>query len=231
MKSCNIICNMKQLKLKDAFRNCARKKVRVCSIDPGYVNLGFVVVDIFAQGEVSFVHGERVDITKWCCRGEDCNLGHSATTADWLDHFLRERRVFFKQAQLVLIERQPPFGFRDIEQILFHIFRSKAVLVSPRSMHKHFNVQGMEYDNRKSALLRRSVSYFSNRSRGSQKFNLCISNMGTRCHDVSDALCITIYYSTTPQLVHAFPQFRKAQTTSIDFSDFLCHATKTYKNC
>jgi hypothetical protein len=52
-------------------------------------------------------------------------------------------------------------GLKDIEQLLFKAFRSKAILVSPNSMHAHFGLPSGDYDLRKDLVTSIGKTYLS----------------------------------------------------------------------
>ena len=130
---------------------------------------------------------DRIDITnmkhfntKFC----DCKLEHESCIPDYLDHFVQENTILFNSADIILIERQPPVGITNVQDLLFIKFRSKVILISPRSVHSYFNMS-KDYDIRKVESELISKKYLDT----FDKFN-----NNTRRHDMSDAMLMIIFY-------------------------------------
>lgn len=90
-----------------------------------------------------------------------------------------------READVVLIERQPPTGIGTITAFWYSRYRDKIVLVHPRSVHKMFGMGHLSYDMRKRA----SVDIAS-------KFipDLGAGGGGRRVHDVADALVMICFH-------------------------------------
>lgn len=180
--------------------------VMLLSIDVGLVNLGMALVEATHEGLRCHL-AERVDITEFRCRhdgGCRCPLHHEAVPVDWVAHLFVSHERAFTQADVVLIERQPPGGFRCVEQLLYQACREKAVLVHPRSFQAHFGVGGLEYDERK-----RHLVYTARRLyRGSEVAAAALA--AQRAHDVADALLFAAYHAAKPDVKRALlPPHRK----------------------
>ena len=55
-------------------------------------------------------------------------------------YLLKITQDIFDSADKILIERQPPGGFTNIEILLNYMFKDKVTLISPVSMHMSFLV-------------------------------------------------------------------------------------------
>jgi hypothetical protein len=175
---------------------------KVLSIDIGIVNLGYVFAEI--EEDINIIYCDRVDITyikhdiiKWC----DCKLLHENCIPDYLDHFVQENNTFFEEADIILIERQPPVGITNVQDLLFTRFRHKVKLVSPNMIHKYFRMS-KDYDIRKIESEKISFEYLKD------SFNF-LNNV--RRHDISDATLMLIWYykKNKPKvIVDNFEQFR-----------------------
>ena len=93
----------------------------------------------------------------------------------------------FENADIIILERQPPIGITNVQDLLFKLYRNKVKLISPNSIHKYFNLS-KNYSNRKEQSEQISNSYLLN-------FNNFKNNI--RKHDISDALLMIIYYYKT----------------------------------
>ena len=191
-------------------------KVNVLSIDIGISNLGFVWGNItfdpedytkernyykkniinylldksIFQRNIQIMDCNRINITnvkhnkvKLC----DCTLRHDSCIPDYLDHFIQEHMNMFDDSDIILLERQPPAGITNVQDLLFTRFRDKVLLVSPNSVHKYFNMS-KDYDTRKIESEQISSLFLCT-------FRGFIKNM--RKHDISDSLLMIIYYYHT----------------------------------
>jgi len=96
---------------------------------------------------------------------------------------LQEHADLFVGVDHVRIERQPLTGLTDVEQLLFGHFRSKARLVSPNSMHRHFHIGHYVYEQRKTQTTRIAEPYLCHLPAWQRE----------RVHDLADALCIVLF--------------------------------------
>ena len=181
-------------------------KIKVLSIDIGIINLGYVFAnfnysfDDYSRnnlkglprineinGFIDILDTNNVDITnvrhsrvKYC----DCKLYHDSCIPDYLDHFIQEHLEMFETAEIIIIERQPPIGITNVQDLLFTKFRSKVILISPRSIHKYFGMS-KDYSIRKTQSEKISEEYLIPFKSFSTK---------VRKHDMSDAMLMLIYY-------------------------------------
>ena len=160
----------------------------VVSIDIGYTNLGFVkstVDDITFEIEVIEVF--KIDLRNLPhkkIKRTDCKLYHTLDVTDLVSHFIQEYNDYFNEADKILIERQPPMGLTNIEALIMYVFRHKVELVSPNSMHKHFQINFLDYEKRKERTIIIASSFLEN-----------IENYQelSRKHDIADAVCMIIF--------------------------------------
>jgi hypothetical protein len=184
------------------------KMVKIMSIDIGILNLGFVYANVtFPEVEktskyknkilnekytpftknIQVIGCNRIDITKIkhnTIKQCDCKLHHERCIPDYLDHFIQEYSDYFEDCDLLLLERQPPVGITNVQDLLFTRFRDKVLLISPNSVHKYFEL-GSDYNTRKIYSEKIAEEYLID-------FKSFTTNF--RKHDISDALLILIYY-------------------------------------
>jgi len=202
----------------------------ILSIDIGILNLGYVYSKLRIEGNIhgnipgnklkkeyydvnnitgiEIISCDRIDITnfkhskvKFC----DCLLHHDYCIPDYLDHFIQEYSEMFDQADLILIERQPPVGITNVQDLLFSRFRNKVELVSPNRIHKFFGMS-KDYFERKNESERIAEKYLNN-------FNKYNNNI--RKHDISDAMLMIIWYYSTN--IKTIPT---NQVSTTDFEQF-----------
>lgn len=152
--------------------------MKVVGIDVGYYNLGLVLAECNNE-KVNVLYVQKVDITNYKTPG-------ATELSDMINGFVTDYADTFEQADQVVIERQPPGGITSVEVLLHYIFRNKAILVSPLSMHKHFNIGHLDYEHRKERTEFIASKYLND-------FNYY--KKLERKHDVADALCLVIYQS------------------------------------
>ena len=190
----------RQTDIRKAFLG-QEKKTCVLAIDVGICNVGVAAVCKTGSNTPHIAHFRRIDLRKFSgCNGHGCDLGHSATMADWVAHLVQRDDDFSKwaaRANVILIERQPPCGLRDCEQLLFAAYRRKAVLIYPRSVHKHFKMGLMNYEQRKL----RAVQILLSRQ---PHLTLPLD----RAHDIADAALMAFFYIETNAVLrskHRYP--------------------------
>ena len=200
--------------------------LKVLSIDVGITNLGYVysVFDLNNETNtlklnfmktnndfIEIISCDRVDITNikhskvsFC----DCKLHHDYCIPDYIDHFIQENQEMFSEADYVIIERQPPTGITNVQDLLFSKFRNKVHLISPNKIHKYFNMS-KDYSIRKKESETISEYYLS-------KFKKFTNNH--RKHDISDAMLMLIYfYSLKLQEINKNKQNKQI---CVDFDQF-----------
>ena len=156
----------------------------VIGIDVGIRNLAMAVGTCTASyTDLTITAVERVNLMSTCTEA-GCTLHHSGMAADCVAHFLRARAAVFAEADVVVIERQPPGGLRDVEQVLLVHLRDKAVVMAPQTMHVAIGSNGLPYVERKLAAIARA--------------SLQVPDLATRfapkADDPADAVCFVIAY-------------------------------------
>ena len=160
--------------------------MKILGIDVGYTNMGLVMASCEGTNiEVDYI--KKVDL------GEYKYIGKTNDTAVLISLFVDDYKDVFKEAEVILIERQPPGGLTNVETLLHYIFMDKVKLISPLSVHRHFGMTHLTYEQRKE----RSVSIAS-------KYIKDIPY--ERQHDIADALCMIIHYNFLVS-VHYFDRF------------------------
>jgi len=197
----------------------------ILSIDIGIINLGYVFCSTTSTTNttsikkstyfldeyfpINVISCNRTNITnikhsviKFC----DCKLHHDYCIPDYLDHFIQENIQMFEQAAIILLERQPPMGVTNVQDLLFTKFRDKVVLINPGSVHKYFSMS-KDYSTRKLQSEKIATRYLCS----FHEFN-----NNSRKHDMSDAMLMIMYYYSqqknnikkpVPQILD-FEQFR-----------------------
>lgn len=164
----------------------------ILSIDIGIIHLAFCVTWVsedFEDREILWV--DMIDITKFkhsSVKSDECTLYHTRTFSDWVDHFLQEHGCFFDEADIILIERQPPCGHVAVEQLLFSKYRDKTQLIHPMRVHKYLNLSHLDYDTRKDYSVKIA-------DREMPEHLIEQSFFYDRRHDIADAICIMLYYT------------------------------------
>jgi Holliday junction resolvasome RuvABC endonuclease subunit len=150
--------------------------MKYLGIDIGYYNIGLAFTEcIGPHVEVIFVG--KVDLTHFKTK-------QTPELSDMVHAFVTEYSHVFCDADKILIERQPPGGFSSIEVLLHYIFRHKAILISPLSMHKHFGIGHLTYEQRKERTELIASKYINNFQNYDQL---------SRKHDIADALCMILF--------------------------------------
>ena len=102
--------------------------MKVLAIDIGYHNMGLVLAEFEDNPKINVQKMKKVSL-------EDYKYIHTNGMVDLVPLFVEEYRKWFDAADKILIERQPPGGFTNIEILLHYMFKDKVVLVSPVSTH------------------------------------------------------------------------------------------------
>ena len=162
--------------------------MKILAIDIGYHNMGLVLAECGNKPIIEVEYIKKVSLG-------DYKYIYSNDMVDLVPLFVEDHQTIFDEAETILIERQPPGGFTNIEILLHYMFKDKVILVSPVSMHTHFGMRHLNYDERKE----RTVSL-------AEKFT-DIDIPYERKHDIADAVCMLIYYNFKIT-VHVFDQFK-----------------------
>jgi hypothetical protein len=168
----------------------------ILSIDVGIHHLAMILIEATPDyAHKNVVWFELVNITQFqhldTHAGKTCTIPHTRTVADWLSHLFYLNTELFDLCEKILIERQPPGGQIAIEQLLFFQFRSKAVLIHPRSVHAFFGWTDCNYEERKNRSIQ-VLEYALTRSKRdwlSKEYQAI-----PRKHDISDAYTQALFY-------------------------------------
>jgi hypothetical protein len=180
--------------------------MNVLSIDIGIHHLGISVSCLnldYTFREI--IHVDNIDITEYTHKkvsAKDCTLYHTKTFCDWIDHVIQENRSIFEDADVILIERQPPFGFVAVEQLLFKMYRHKTYLIHPRNVHTYLNIGFYDYETRKvycDKICRRFLT------------ETLTEQLKTydRSHDIADSICMMLYWRSKKETEYRREQHRK----------------------
>lgn len=157
----------------------------IISIDVGYHNMALVRMEADDDYNLKVTDANVVDLVHLPHRRVsrcECGLNHTSEVADLMAHFFQEYGHLLDEADIILVERQPPTGLTQIETLILYLYRSKTHLVSPNAMHAHFGISHYDYDRRKERTLSISEDY------------LCdFEDLGRR-HDAADAVCLALFY-------------------------------------
>ena len=209
--------------------------LKVLSIDIGIVNLGYVYSEITfptefesnkyksllknerynyhtAKKSIEIIDCNRINITLMKHRKvsmDCCKLHHESCIPDYLDHFVQEYSDFFESCDILLLERQPPVGITNVQDLLFTKFRHKVILVSPNTVHKYFSLNS-NYSIRKTESEHIASGYLINFTKFSKN---------NRKHDMSDALLMVLYFYKT-KLDSLIKETVFKNATDLDFDKF-----------
>jgi hypothetical protein len=161
---------------------------RVLSIDIGFHNLGLVLASWSRKNEPL-----EVEIAKKISLEDYKYIAPSNEIAHLVPLFVDAHKILFQSADVILIERQPPGGFTNIQTLLHYMFIDKVILVNPVSMHTHFGMGHLNYEQRKERVESIASRY--------------VTIEEERKHDIADALCMILYYKFKTD-VHIFDRFR-----------------------
>ena len=193
---------------------------KILGIDIGILNLGYVYSTLrIDSSELLVTECDRVDITifkhskvPFC----DCKLHHDYCIPDYIDHFIQEHLEVFEESDLILIERQPPVGITNVQDLIFSRYRNKVLLVSPNVIHKYFKMS-KDYSKRKEESQGIAEVYLNNFAK---------YNNNIRKHDISDALLLIIWYSKKLILENYKEMKNKSIKTPVDLEQFRFLAKK-----
>ena len=162
--------------------------MRVLAIDIGYHNMGLVLAEFEDDPKIYVKCMKKASL-------EDYKYIRSNDFIDLIPLFVEDHQELFDSADKILIERQPPGGFTNIEILLHYMFRDKVVLVSPVSMHTHFGMRHLDYEERKERTVSMTEKYLKDDIPYERK------------HDIADAFCMIVYFNFKVT-THIFDKFR-----------------------
>ena len=162
--------------------------MKILAIDIGYINMGLVLAECGNGPGIKVEYMNKVDLN-------DYKHIRTNDMVDIIPLFVEEYNHIFTMADKILIERQPPNGFTNIEILLHYMFKDKVILISPVSMHTHFGMRHLNYDQRKERTITIANKYIETEIPFERK------------HDIADALCMIVYFNFRNS-VHIFDKFR-----------------------
>ena len=112
----------------------------------------------------------------------------------------------FDTSELIIIERQPPMGVTNVQDLLFTKYRHKVVLMNPGRIIKYF-MMSRDYSKRKMESEKIASKYLCS-------FSNFYNNI--RKHDISDAMLMLIYYYSTKNK----ELFKNSKKVVLDFEQF-----------
>jgi hypothetical protein len=169
--------------------------MRVLAVDIGWHNMGLVLAETPLKGP-----DVKVEFYKKVSLADYKDLGESNDVVHLVPLFVDDHHFIFQSADVILIERQPPSGLTAIQTLLHYILskehRKRVIIISPNSLHVHFGISHLTYEQRKErteAILARHVN---------------LDDIpGDRKHDIADAMCMILYYNFENG-VHFFDRFK-----------------------
>lgn len=182
--------------------------MNIVGIDVGYSNLGLVSVTIDKEYEIIPNFVKRVNLKNVRCHCRD--VPHTNEVGDLVAHFIHVYQNIFNDADVILMERQPPGGLTNIESLLFYIFRKKIKLISPNSLQKHFGIGYYDYDRRKIEIEKLATPYL-------EKFENFSGQV--RKHDIADAFCLILFHIANDKRKFILNKNKKHSTCN--FEEFL----------
>lgn len=149
-------------------------EISLISIDIGYSNLAFIEL------KTNFIDFKVIGIHKVNLKNFEESQVHLA-----MKKFINEYASIFDKADTILIERQPPQGLTNIQDILAYKYSSKVKLICPRTIHKYFYISKLDYNSRKVKTEKISNIHLKEFTEYTNE---------DRKHDIADAFCQALYY-------------------------------------
>ena len=176
----------------------------ILGVDIGVLHLAIAGVETAAdyQGAV-VVHVELINtmhLEHERVPAAHCLLHHTGMAADRVAHVVQQRQPLFDRAHCIVIERQPPGGLRDVEQVLLVMFRAKAVVMCPQTMHAHIGSSQKTYPVRKALAVLFASQFVP---------DLACRFPG-KTDDVADAVCLAMTHVHAQAAVVAAAKARAA---------------------
>ena len=162
--------------------------MRILSIDIGWHNMGLALAVCKSSTDVEIEYIKKINL-------DDYKYIYSNKVVDLVPLFVDDHKFIFDSADIILIERQPPKGFGNIQTLIHYMFKERVVLISPNSLHVHFGMNHLDYDERKV------------RSEQIAAWHLKEPIPYERKHDITDAILMILYYNFKTN-VHIFDRFR-----------------------
>jgi len=163
--------------------------MKLVGIDIGYINMGVVSAELDDNCDLTFYDAFRYNISLIkhnLVPVQECTIPHTCETCDRVAHFIQENQDLLEDADCILIERQPPMGFKDIEALLMTKYRSKVKLISPNKLHKFLKIGHLDYEERKVQTVKISTPWVG---------HLDGFKSQVRKHDMADAVCLCLMHA------------------------------------
>lgn len=190
----NLTIDNKQDKVDPMYEPDEEFNKMVLSIDIGIVHLGVSVGFIskdYKLNEIAWV--DLINITEFthdrALDSDSCSLYHTRSIADWMEHLFHDHVQLFEDVDYILIERQPPQGIVAVEQLIYYRWRDKCHIISPRSMHKFFQIGNYDYEKRKRLTMHLAYHSCYWHPRATEMYNKF-----ERKHDMSDSICLMLFW-------------------------------------
>lgn len=162
--------------------------MRIVSIDVGIRNFAMCIAHGDPEGTQCILGFYKYDLLN-----QQVPVTRGMPEIDGLLRILERHKDDLMSADVILVERQPPGGILSVQAVLYATFSGKVKLMSPNSMHKHFKMTDMDYEERKTEVDRIvSQDLWPKVSREAQKAYM----KSTRRHDMADAACFAIQFLT-----------------------------------
>ena len=132
--------------------------MKIVGIDVGHTNLAMVVAEVEVNSKtdelvgIKVVHAQMTDLGNMMCPNpQECIfLPTDRSSAHKCHHWVEACDEWFGGSDLVVMERQPLCGLTGIEQSIYIYVKQRYSggsanhirLLSPNSMHCHFNMSG-----------------------------------------------------------------------------------------
>ena len=127
-------------------------QMKIIGIDVGHTNLAMVVAEVGVHRDeirgIKVIHSQMSDLGMINCPGDCLFLPHDRSSAHKCHHWVESCDKWFSGSDLVVMERQPLCGLTGIEQSIYIYVKQRYSggspnhirLLSPNSMHCHFNM-------------------------------------------------------------------------------------------
>jgi len=192
--------------------------MNILSIDIGMINLALVYVNVNSDYTIKeVVFNKLVNLVDLNYHKDLEDIYKTNETSDRIRNLILHYNDFFTNADKILIERQPPMGFKCIEQVIFFMYRQKTVLISPNAMHSFFQIGHLDYDGRKDKTEKIASEFLS--------YSSYYNNL-ERKHDLADSMCMIIFYLNSFREKYLKEQknkevLQKIKEKNVNFDDYI----------
>ena len=173
----------------------------ITGIDIGLLHLGMARIECQDDYSSPMV-ADMALVNLTCLRHDkvaasDCQIPHTKNACDRVQHLIQEYqdRFFFDGIEQIVIERQPPQGLVEIEQLLCMLFRNRAILVSPNTLQSYFGwYKTATYDQRKTLAVQTALQFIYSQDQWMlDHFRSQTNASELRLHDVCDAILLAVF--------------------------------------